>query len=180
MTPEEINELREMAQQATPQAFDTANPQAILALLDELERLQSELRDSTTLVFDLTAERDDLAAKLAALEQQEPVAYVSDAVAFTLKLKSNHATAISTLISCNARGDATVPLYAAPIPAPVADEREAFLLGGRRFKVSRHSPVDYGISGLPASLNGQWIALVDATNDVHMQARAALQPAQSA
>ncbi|WP_034639947.1 ead/Ea22-like family protein [Chitinilyticum aquatile] len=99
MTPEQINELRELAQRATqgvwrwdgdfvalPRPLDApaiicepyhreldgqyiaaANPQAILALLDELDGLRAAVRE-------LSSTRDDLAEKLEALEKQEPVA----------------------------------------------------------------------------------------------------------
>lgn len=58
-------------------------------------------------------------------------------------------------------------------PAPVEGEPVAhnYLLNGTRFKISVINRV-CGIYGLPAALNGQWVALVDATDNKHMQSTA--------
>jgi hypothetical protein len=70
---------------------------------------------------------------------------------------------------------ATIPLEPVAVPE--------FLAGGTRYKVTFDSKQsDARIYGLPAELNGCWVALVDATDNRHMHATPqteAQQPAQS-
>lgn len=49
---------------------------------------------------------------------------------------------------------------------PVAQQ---YLLGGRRFKVTHSQDHGFAITGLPQTMNGQWVAFVDATDNCHMQ-----------
>lgn len=138
MTPEQINELREQAQYMlnTPvrklglldalKYAKVANAKDILALLDELERLQ--------------AERDELAERRVHVESE-------------------------TRRICEDRDDLAAKL--AKVTAPVADEREAFEaeLNPHARRINEHG--DYVLP----SIQDRWAG---------WQARAALQPAQSA
>ena len=46
---------------------------------------------------------------------------------------------------------------------------QQYLLGGRRFKVTHSQDHGFAITGLPQTMNGQWVAFVDATDNCHMQ-----------
>lgn len=62
----------------------------------------------------------------------------------------------------------------ATVPQPTQVEQQAqavqFLLNGDRFKVSTIRG-EAGIYGLPRSMNGQWVAFVDATDGKHLEAQ---------
>lgn len=52
-------------------------------------------------------------------------------------------------------------------------EPVAYLLNGSRYKVSHLEGVGYCVLGLPESMNGKWLAFVDATDNKHMAHAAA-------
>ena len=64
--------------------------------------------------------------------------------------------------------DQTLPvgtnLHTAPPSKPIN-----FLVNGTRYKVTHQGYYGCSIVGLPENLNGQWVALVDATDDKHLQ-----------
>ena len=61
---------------------------------------------------------------------------------------------------------AEAAIAAAEAAQPVAQQ---YLLGGRRFKVTHSQDHGFAITGLPQTMNGQWVAFVDATDNCHMQ-----------
>jgi hypothetical protein len=72
----------------------------------------------------------------------------------------------------SARSDWAAMLAAAPQP-PAIEQRSRYLDGGSRYKVTHLKTSGYCVIGLPAELLGQWVALVDATDNKHMDS---LQP----
>lgn len=72
---------------------------------------------------------------------------------------------------CNSRKAAPAVEPAKPVPVECEPVAHIYLLNGTRFKISAINRV-CGIYGLPAALNGQWVALVDATDNKHMQSTA--------
>lgn len=105
-------------------------------------------------IVELEMERDELAAKLAELEKQEPVGRYD----FARGVVWRDDVKVVDLMDKD--------LYAAPIPAPVADEREAMGAAWMKFS-SRQKSYCVNLSVQDGFLAG-W------------QARAALQPARGA
>lgn len=58
-------------------------------------------------------------------------------------------------------------LFTAPPSKPIN-----FLVNGTRYKIRHQGYYGCSIVGLPEDLNGQWVALVDATDDKHLQCTA--------
>lgn len=120
----------------------------------------------------IRAERDALAAKIEKLERQEPVAFWwigpdgKDNGGPYRGKPSDAAIDNARNMGCDAH-----LLYDRPIPAPAP-----YLLEGRRLKISINGEGGfYGFEGFP-ELNGQWVALVDATDNRHMQSPPAAEP----
>ena len=66
-------------------------------------------------------------------------------------------------------------MAAAPQP-PVVEQEPRYLDGGARYKVTHLKSSGYCIAGLPSEMLGQWVALVDATDNKHMTRQQPRQP----
>lgn len=67
--------------------------------------------------------------------------------------------------------DPAMKLIQAALEQPQGEHESSYLDGGSRYKVTHLKTSGYCIIGLPANLLGKWVALVDATDNKHMDSQ---------